>query len=147
MRLKTKLVLALSAMVVALVAATSYVYVSQLIRQRFAEVDDDANRYARQVLDLAQDALQIDLNQTRIDPDNQQELHDAIQDSLRGDPGLNSLLLSIVGYSPIVYDVDIVDVGGAALLHTNSDMQGKEIPARPNFDEVRHGTLRRQIEI
>ncbi len=147
MRLKTKLVLALSAMVVALVAATSYVYVSQLIRQRFAEADDDANRYARQVLDLAQDAIQIDLNQTRIDPESLQEVHDAIQDSLRSDPGLNSLLLSIVGYSPIVYDVDIVDVHGVALLHTNADMQGKEIAVRPEFDEVRHGTLRRQIEI
>ena len=37
LRLKTKLVMAISAMVVALVATLSYIYVSQMLRQRVSE--------------------------------------------------------------------------------------------------------------
>jgi PAS domain S-box-containing protein len=147
MRLKTKLVLAFSLMVVALVTAMSYLYVSQLVRQRFSEAHDDANLYAREVLDLAQDALQIDFNNTRIDPNNPQEVHDAIADSLQSDPGLNSLLQSIVGYWPLAYDVSIVDVNGVALLDSNADLQGKRVEARPEFAQVVSGSRWHEIQI
>ena len=41
-------------------------------------------------------------------------------DSLQTDPGLNSLLQSVVGYSPIIYDAEIVDSDGKVLLSTNA---------------------------
>ncbi len=147
MKLKTKLVLAISAMVVALVAVLSYVYVSQLVRQRFAETDDDTARLEHHVLDLAQDALKIDLNNTRIDPDNPQELHDAIADSLRTDLPLNTLFQSVISYWPNVYDVAIVDAQGVALLHTNADAEGKRVADRPDFDEVRRASLWKKIRL
>ncbi len=147
MRLKTKLVLAISVMVVALVAGLSYVYVSQLVRQRFAELDDDADKLAHHVLDLAQDALKIDFNNSRIDPDDPRQVHQAIADSLQSDPGLNTLAQSINGYWLNVYDLAIVDAQGTALLDTNADVQGKRVADRPDFDEVRRASLWRKVRL
>ncbi len=147
MRLKTKLVLAISIMVVALVTTLSYIYVAQLVRLRFAEADNDAGKLAHQILDLAQDALKIDFNNTLIDPDDRNAVHNAIKDSLQSDPGLNTQLQSIVGYWPIVYDVAIIDVNGVTLLNSNADAQGKPAPARPNFDEVRRADVWHKIKL
>ncbi len=147
MRLKTKLVLAISAMVVALVAGLSYVYVSQVVRQRFLQTGEDADFVAHQVLEQAQDALQIDLNTTRIDPDDPAAVHNAIMDSLRTDPGLNTTLQSAVGYSDVILDVAIVDVQGVALLHNDADLQGKPVPARADFNQLNQGGLWRKLSI
>ena len=60
-RLKTKLVLAISGMVVALVAAFSYLYVSHLVRQRTTEAYDNATFVAKQIRESARDASQADV--------------------------------------------------------------------------------------
>ena len=51
LKLKTKLVLAITGMVLALVLALSCIYVSQLIDQRLTEADANASFIAHQVLD------------------------------------------------------------------------------------------------
>ena len=56
MRLKTKLVLAISGMVVALVAIFSYFYVSRLVRQRIYEAYDSADFVAKEIRESARAA-------------------------------------------------------------------------------------------
>ena len=60
LKLKTKLVLAITGMVFALVLALSCIYVSQLIDQRLTEADSNASFVAHQVLDAARKALETD---------------------------------------------------------------------------------------
>ena len=54
-RLKTKLVLAISGMVFALVAIFSYLYVSHLVRQRTADVYDSADFIAKEMRERARE--------------------------------------------------------------------------------------------
>src|ERR1043165_3578423 len=130
LKLKTKLVIAISAMVVALVATLSYIYVAQLLRQRISEAYQSADFTAHQIFHGAREALELDLTNSQVDPEDRQAVEAAIEDSLQTDPGLNSLLQSIVGYSPTIYDAAIVDTTGRALLHTDSDAQGKPVSER-----------------
>ncbi len=65
MRLKTKLVIAITAMVVALVTALSYVYVAQLVRERISEAFDNGDFVAHQIFNGARQALELDLSQPR----------------------------------------------------------------------------------
>ena len=58
LKLKTKLVLAITGMVLALVLALSCIYVSQLIDQRLTEADANASFVAHQVLEAARKALE-----------------------------------------------------------------------------------------
>jgi len=147
LKLKTKLVIAISAMVVALVATLSYIYVAQLLRQRISEAYQSADFTAHQIFHGAREALELDLSNSQVDADDPQAVESAIEDSLQTDPGLNSLLQSIVGYSPTIYDAAIVDTTGRALLHTDSDAQGKPVSERPDFSTVVKGGFRQQMNV
>jgi PAS domain S-box-containing protein len=147
LRLKTKLVMAISAMVVALVATLSYIYMSQLLRQRVSEAYQSGDFIAHQIYHGAREALELDLSNAQVDPDDSRAVEAAIEDSLQTDPGLNSLLQSIVGYSPTIYDAAIADAAGRAILHTDSDAQGQPVPSRPDFAAVVRGGFRQQMSI
>jgi PAS domain S-box-containing protein len=146
-RLKTKLVLAISAMVFGLVATLSYLYVSQFVRQRIREAYSSGDFVARQLRDAARDAIAVDLRNTDIDPNDSGKIRAVIADSLQTDPGVNTLLQSIVGYSLIIYDVGIYDQGDHVLVHTDSALRDQVVHSREDFAGVRDGNFFRQIEV
>ncbi|HVP41950.1 MAG TPA: ATP-binding protein [Terriglobales bacterium] len=143
--LKTKLVLAITLMVMALVAVLSSIYLSHLVRQRVEEVYQSAQFVGHEVFHATRQALEVDLSSTKADLSDPAGLRAAIEEVLTTDPGLNSLLQSIVGYSPTIYDVAIVDPRGRALLHTDADKTGKLVPERDDFAVVRNGSIRQQV--
>src|SRR5271165_395704 len=106
-RLKTKLVLAISGMVFALVAMFSYLYVSHLVRQRTAEAYDGAAFVANQIRESARDASQVDLSSTFVETSDPQQVQAVLNEALQSDQGLTVLLQSVVGYSETIYDAAI----------------------------------------
>jgi PAS domain S-box-containing protein len=145
-RLKTKLVLAITFMVVALVVTLSWIYVSQLVRQRIQQSYEGADFVAHQVLGGARQALEIDLESTRIDLNDPKQVHAVMEEILQSDPGLSSLLQSVVGYSPTIYDVAIVGQDGRALVHTDATLIDKQMPARPDLAQLRDGRFLDQVD-
>jgi signal transduction histidine kinase len=146
LKLKTKLVLAITGMVFALVLALSCIYVSQLIDQRLTETDSNASFVAHQVLDAARKALETDLGPGGDSADSE-KLHETIAGILQKDAGLNSLLQSVIGYSPTIYDAAIVDSSGRAMLHSDAATLAKTLPARANFQGLIRGGFLRQIAV
>src|ERR1700739_3710123 len=142
-RLKTKLVLAISGMVVAVVATLSTIYVSHTVRHAIDDAYADADFVGHQIFHLTRDALEKDLSDSKVNLDNPNAVLAEVALALEDDPGLNSLLQSIIGYSPTIYDVAIVDAKDRALLHTDSDQQNKVLPPRESFSAVRDGGFRR----
>ena len=65
LRLKTKLVLAISGMVVAVVATLSFLYVSRLVQNRMDEAYQTGDFVAHQVFHATRQALEADLNAVR----------------------------------------------------------------------------------
>jgi PAS domain S-box-containing protein len=146
-RLKTKLVLAISGMVVAVVASLSTIYISHNVRHALDDAYAEANFVGHQVFHLTRDALQVDLRDSKIDLENPKTVRTVVQEALESDPGLNSLLQSIIGYSPNIYDISIVDAEGRALLHTDADRIGKTIPKRDELMSVANGSFQQQMEV
>ena len=146
-RLKTKLVMAISAMVFGLVTTLSYLYVSQFVRQRVLEAYSSGDFVARQVRDAARDAVAVDLRNTDIEPQDTDKVRTVIADSLQTDPGLNTLLQSIVGYSLIIYDAGIYDRQDHVLVHTDATLLDKTVHPREDFARVRDGNFFRQIAV
>lgn len=144
-RLKTKLVLAITGMVFTLVVALSFVYISQLLHQRINESYANADFIAHEVLEGTRQALELDVSGTRVDLRNNAQVHDVIAQILQSDAPLNSLLQSVVGYNPEVYDVSIADAGDHALLHTDASLLGKTLPIRPSLQTLRTGSFFQQI--
>src|SRR5438874_5176592 len=147
LRLKTKLVFAITAMVLAIVATLSTIYVSQVVRQRIHEARADGEFIANEIFTVARDPLETDLTSSRIDVNDPQQVSDAIQEALQTDASLNSLLQSIKTWSPVILDATIVDTRGRALLHTTEEFTGKIIKSREYFALIDLGGIWKQINM
>jgi signal transduction histidine kinase len=146
-RLKAKLVLAISGMVVALVAMFSYLYVSHLVRQSTAEAYDGAAIVAKEIREFAREASQMSLSSTFADTSDPKQVQAVLTQALQGDPGLTLLLESILGYSQTIYDAAIADVNGRAIVHTTAAAIGSQLEKREDFDQVRNGNFLQQLKV
>jgi signal transduction histidine kinase len=147
MRLKTKLVLAISSMVFALVAIFCYLYVSHLVRQRTAEAYDSADFVAKEIRDSAREASLVDLSSAFVNERDPKQVEEVLEQALKTDTGLNTLLKSVVGYSPTVFDAAIADVNGRAIVHTDPLAIGKDVPDREDFEKLRGGSFLQQLKV
>lgn len=145
MRLKTKLVLAITGMVVAIVATLSSIYISQLIRQRSDEAYQNAQFITLEIFNSAREALENDLSNSKLDLSQPAIFNDAVEESLQTDAGLSSLVQSVIGYSPTVYDIAITDAGGKAIIHTDPGVVGHIVSRREDLDELRSAGFWKQL--
>jgi signal transduction histidine kinase/HAMP domain-containing protein len=145
--LKTKLVLAITGMVLALVLALSCIYVSQLIDQRLTEADANASFVAHQVLEAARKPLEAVPILSPDASDDTAKMHLAMAAVLQSDAGLNSLLQSVIGYSPTIYDVSIVDRDSRAVLHSDAAWLDRALPKRPDFRGLIRAGFLRQVAV
>jgi signal transduction histidine kinase len=146
MRRKTKIVLAITFMVAVLVLAFSYIYISELLRQRVTTARESAAQLTSNLAYLAANAAP-DLSSTKVDTTNPEATRRAVAYYLSTDRDLNNFLESVVGTWPIIYDAAIVDSDGKAILHTNPDLVGKLVPDRPDFHQVENARFRRQFRM
>ena len=146
MRLKTKLVLSISGMVVTVVAVFSYFYVSHVVRQHITEAYNSADFVAKEIRESASQASQIDLASAFVDAKDPQQVKQVLDQALRTDTGLNTLLESVVGYSPTISDASIADVNGRAIVHTDPSAIGTLLEHRKDFREVRNGGFLQQLK-
>jgi PAS domain S-box-containing protein len=146
MRRKTQIVLAITFMVAALACSFSYIYVSQILRQRLTSAHETANFLNSQLAYLAHNAIP-DLTSTRVDTSNPMKVRRAIADYLGTNLDLYTMLLSVVGDWPMIYDAAIADPDGKAILHTNAALIGKTVPDRPDFQIVQDAKFRQQLRL
>ncbi len=133
-------------MVAVLVSSFSYIYISQLLRQRIMTARETAAYLTSQVAYLATNAAP-DLTSTRVDTNNPAAVHSAIAYYLGTDRDLNALLESVVGNWPTIYDAAIVDTNGKVILHTNPELVGKQVSVRPDFALIQNARFRRQLRL
>src|SRR5258706_2073190 len=146
MRLRTKIVLAVTSMVALLVAGFSYIYISQLLRQKVSDTYEQCKTLAYQLVFDTREAIP-DLGSTKIDINNPKGVRAGLAQFLQTDPNLTNQFKTIVGSWPDVIDATLVDDQGRALLHTNPQMIGKMVPERPDFELLRYAGIRQQFAL
>ncbi|HUQ49209.1 MAG TPA: ATP-binding protein [Terriglobales bacterium] len=145
LRLKTKLVLAITSMVVAVVATLSSIYISQIIKQRIDETYQNGEFVSLSVFDATRGALESDLDPARIDFNDPQAMREAIEESLQTDAALNSVMQSSIGYSPTMYDIAVTDSDSVAIVHTDGNLIGKRLAEREELSLIRAGGFWKQV--
>jgi PAS domain S-box-containing protein len=133
-------------MVAALVTGSSYLYISQILRQGINTAHDTASYLTSQLAFLASNAAP-DLSSTRIDTNNPEALRRGISYYLGTDRDLNTMLESVVGSWPTIYDAAILDADGKALLDTDPNFVGKKIEDRPDFSTLQNAGFRRKLRL
>jgi signal transduction histidine kinase len=146
LRRKTIIVLTITFMVTLMVAAFSYLYISQILRLRISNADESAIQLTRQ-LAYAVENDPPDFSSTRVDTTDPLAVRRAIADYLVTDVDLNNMLQSARGSWIFVMDAAIVGPDGKALLHTDSNLVGKVIPARPDFQRLLSSRFPQQLRI
>ena len=140
------IVLAITTLFTALVVGFSWVYLSQLLRQRLLWADETASQLNSSLEYTASKAVP-DLTSTRVNTSNPKAMRAAVTNHLQTDASLNDQLEALVGNSRIVYDAAVVDPSGVAILDTNSAMNGKPVPVRPRLADLRDASFRRQLRL
>ena len=136
MRLKTKLVLAITALVLLISGLLSMVYVSQLLHSAVEESYQTNHMVAEQVLLALQRALNTGLK-GEFDPKHPEQLRQMATDAVRKDVALKDVLESVNRYSLTGFDVNIFDSVGRVMMSTNPENQDKQLPQREDFSDLR----------
>jgi signal transduction histidine kinase len=146
MRRKAIIVVTITLMVTVMVAAFSYLYISQILRQRINNAYESASRLTQQLAYFAENDLP-DLSSTRVDTDDPTAVRRALTEYLPMDTNLLNNLESEVALWPYIYDASVVDSNGKALLHTNPQLVGKQIAHRPDFHTLTSARFRQQLRL
>ncbi len=136
MRLKTKLVLAITGLVFLIAGVLSLVYVGQLLHAAVQQSYDTNRMVANQVRFALQQALETGLRDRQVDPNNPAELRTLAAVVVRDDAALQAVIESVNRYSLTVYDINIGDSQASTLLSTNPDNEDKPLPIRPSYSQL-----------
>jgi signal transduction histidine kinase len=136
MRLKTKLVLAITALVLLISGLLSLVYVSQLLHASVQQSYDTNRMVANQVQLAVKDALQNGLKDRKFDPSKPYELRELAAEAIRGSEPLQVVMDSVNRYSATVNDINIGDTTGRTILSSDPENLEKPIPSRPDFSQL-----------
>lgn len=133
MTLKTKLVLAITALVLLISGLLSMVYVSQLLHTAVQQSFDSNRMVADEVRFAVQSALQSGLSGVTVDPNHPEQLQGLATAAIRDSPVVKTVLESANRYAATVYDINIGDNELRTILSTNPDNQDKQLPIRPDY--------------
>ena len=140
------IVFVITTLFTALVVGFSWIYLSQLLRQRLLWADETASQLTNQ-LEYAASKAVPDLTSTRVDTANPKAMRAAITNYLQTDTNLNDMLEAVVGNSRIIYDAAILDPNGVAILDTNPSLNGKPVPERARLAVLRDAGFRHQLRL
>jgi signal transduction histidine kinase len=146
-RLKTKLVLAITGLVFLVVSTLSWVFLGQLLRQRLSQAYSDNDMVAREILFATKRALQTNIRGPQVDPNDPRALRAAVAEALRSDPALTELMDSAIRYSPTVFDVAIADTEGRGLMSTDPTNLDHLLPHRQEYEELQTGGLLKLLQV
>src|ERR1700727_690245 len=137
MRLKTKLVLSVTALTFAIVLILCSLFMGELLRQRIEQTAASNDVLAQQVLLMTRQAVETGI---RVNPPvdrSDEALHAAVVDALRSSDALMDVMKSVVRYSPTVQDVSVTDAHGLTLVSTDPDSLDQEVTFRTSLKKVR----------
>ena len=147
LRLRTKLTLVMTGLVVLVVAVLSGVFVGQLLEQVLQETDKRAHEIAQQVFQQAQraltDAAEQGLRPASNDP---RDIHDYVRRAFEINESLRAQLKAAKD-TPSIYEVSMTDHEGMALVSTDESLPGKFLPRRTALSQLTQRGYAHQVRV
>ena len=137
LRLKTKITLIFSLLVLAVVGVNAALYVLMLTRQVIRQADNRAQQVSHEIFFLAQKALVDAANSGQTPASNSTEdLHQYVQNALNGSDALISTINAEVQNSFLVYEITVADSNGASLVSSDPLLRGRRLQPRTNLAQL-----------
>src|SRR4029077_90561 len=136
LRLRTKLTLVMTGLVLLVAAVLSGVFAAQLLDQLLQATRVRASDLANQVFFQAQRALKDAEKQgLRPSADSPQEIHDFVRHAFEIDEGLHTQFKA-AKENALIYEVSITDQDGRAMVSTDENLPGKLLPKRAPLSQL-----------
>ncbi len=147
LRLRTKLTLVMTGLVLLVVAVLSGVFVAQLLEQVLQETDKRAQEIALHVFEQAHRALTDAADEgMRPASNDPEDIHDYVRHVFEINESLGAQLRA-AKETPEVYEVSITDYEGMALVSTDESLQGKFIPRRTALSQLTQRGYVHQVKV
>jgi PAS domain S-box-containing protein len=147
LRLRTKLTLVMTSLVLLVVAVLSGVFLEQLLQQALHETDKRANEIAHEAFDEARHALKDAENQgLRPASNDAQDTHDYVRQAFEINESLLAKLKAATD-SPAIYEVSIVDREGLVLVSSDTALPGSNSLRRSPLTQLVQSPFITQIRI
>lgn len=147
MRIRIKLVLAITGMVSGVVVLLSTLYLAQLLSERIQQTYRHNDIAAHQVLLAVRNAIEHGMAHVKLNPNDPNALNEALIHVLHNDGALQLTLTSFIRYSPTIYDINVANSQGQILLSTDPLFEGKTLPDEPSFTSLQKKTAWRKFRI
>src|SRR6266853_1116697 len=124
LRLRTKLTLVMTSLVLLVAAVLSGVFAAQLLDQLLQATNTRADDLEQQVFLQAKHAL-VEAGQQGLRPasDAPEEIHDFVRHAFEVNEGLRTQLKA-AKENPLIYEVSITDLNGMVLVSTDESLPG-----------------------
>jgi len=147
LRLRTKLTLVMTGLVLLVVAAVSGVYFAQLIQQVLDQSERRASELARSTFEQINGALRDAKAQGwRPESNAPEDIHDYVAYALGASQGLQAQLQAANASSGI-YEVSITDHDGRVLASTDKSLVGKFPSRRAPLTQLTRGGVLHQLKL
>jgi PAS domain S-box-containing protein len=143
LRLRTKLTLIMTGLVLLVVALLSAVFVAQLFEQVLQQTDKRTLEIANQVFEQARRAL-AEAAERGLRPasNNPADINDYVEKAFAMSEGLNAQLKAAKLDTQSIYEVSITNNEGKVLISTDESLRGKSLARRTNISQLtRRGYL------
>ncbi len=148
LRLRTKLTLVMTSLVLLVVVVLSGVFVAQLLEQVLQQIERRATEIAQLALDQARRAITDATNEgLRIPSNDPDDLHDYVRHAFEIDDGLRAQLKAAVKDTPSVYEVSITDNDGLVLVSTDESLPGKILARRLPLRQLTQRNTLQQVKV
>ncbi len=147
LRLRTKLTLVLTGLVLLVAVVLSGVFAAQLVDQLLQATNKRASDLANQVFLQAQHAL-TDAGAQGLRPasDSPQEIHDFVRHAFEINEGLHTQLRA-AKENPLIYELSIVDREGMVLISTDETLPGRSLARRAPLSQLVQRNFLRQVKV
>src|SRR2546427_7864981 len=147
LRLRTKLTLVMTSLVLLVAAVLSGVFAAQLLEQLLQATKTRADDLANQVFLQAKHAL-LEAGQRGLRPasDTPQEIHDFVRHAFEINEGLRTQLKA-AKVNPLIYEVSITDLNGMVLVSTDENLPGSFLPRRTPLSQLVQRNFLHQVKV
>jgi len=137
LRLRTKLTLIMTGLVLLVVAVLSAVFVAQLFEQVLQQTDKRTIEIANQVFEQARRALtEAAARGLRPASNDPSDINEYVQKAFRTSEGLRAQLKAAKVDTPAIYEVSITNNDGKVLISTDESLTGKFLPRRTKISQL-----------
>ena len=147
LRLRTKLTLVMTSLVLLVAAVLSGVFAAQLLEQLLQATNTRADDLGKQVFLQAKHAL-LEAGQQGLRPasDSPDEIHDFVRHAFEISDGLRTQLKA-AKENPLIYEVSITDLDGMVLASTDENLPGLLLPRRTPLSQLVQRNFLHQVKV